>query len=99
VMMELAAMGIPSIQIPYPFAAMDHQDKNADDFVRAGAAIKVSNDDATPEKVGPVIIELLNSDRMLRKMKDASLAAAKPDAAAFIVDDIIRTVEAAEGRE
>ncbi len=99
VMMELAAMGIPSIQIPYPFAAMDHQDKNADDFVRAGAAIKISNEDAVPEKVAPVIIGLLGNDRQLNKMKEAALRAAKPDAAAVIVEDIARTVEAACGRE
>jgi UDP-N-acetylglucosamine--N-acetylmuramyl-(pentapeptide) pyrophosphoryl-undecaprenol N-acetylglucosamine transferase len=100
VMMELAAMGIPSIQIPYPFAAMNHQDKNADDFVQAGAAIKIANNDASPGKVGPVLIDLLNNERMLKKMKDAALAAARPDAGAVIADDIIAMVSAArQGKE
>ena len=56
VMMELAAMGVPSIQIPYPYAADNHQDKNADEFVKAGAAVKISNEDAVPEKVMPVLL-------------------------------------------
>jgi len=94
VMMELAAMGIPSIQIPYPFAAMNHQDKNADDFVTAGAAIKIANEDAVPEKVGPVLIDLLNNERLLKKMREGALRAAKPDAAAVIVGDIAAQVGA-----
>ena len=52
-----------------------------------------------PEKVAPVIIGLLGNDRQLNKMKEAALRAAKPDAAAVIVEDIARTVEAACGRE
>ena len=41
---ELAALGIPSILVPYPFAADDHQNLNAKTFADAGAA--VSLDDA-----------------------------------------------------
>ena len=89
VMMELAAMGIPSILIPYPYAAMDHQEMNAEDFSRSGAAIKISNADAVPEKVGPVLLELLKNDRNFGRMKENALRAARPDAAAVIVDDII----------
>ncbi|MDQ6930054.1 MAG: undecaprenyldiphospho-muramoylpentapeptide beta-N-acetylglucosaminyltransferase [Candidatus Eremiobacteraeota bacterium] len=36
---ELAALGIPSILIPYPFAADDHQNVNARAFADAGAAV------------------------------------------------------------
>jgi UDP-N-acetylglucosamine--N-acetylmuramyl-(pentapeptide) pyrophosphoryl-undecaprenol N-acetylglucosamine transferase len=93
VMMELAAMGVPSIQIPYPFAAMDHQDKNADDFVREGAAVKISNEDAVPEKVGPVLFGLLNNERALRKMSERASAAAKREASEVIVRDILSAAD------
>jgi UDP-N-acetylglucosamine--N-acetylmuramyl-(pentapeptide) pyrophosphoryl-undecaprenol N-acetylglucosamine transferase len=92
VMMELAAMGVPSIQIPYPHAADNHQDKNADEFVQAGAAVKVSNEDAVPEKVMPVLHDLLNNPRALRQMSEKALAVARVDAAEVIVKDIVNNV-------
>ncbi len=39
---ELAAAGKPSILIPFPFAADQHQLKNAEAFERAGAALHVA---------------------------------------------------------
>lgn len=92
VMMELAAMGVPSIQIPYPFAADNHQDKNADEFVQAGAAVKISNDDAVPEKVMPVLIDLLNNPRALKRMSDKALGIAMVNAAETIVKDIMKEI-------
>ncbi len=89
VMMELAAMGLPSIQIPYPYAADGHQDKNADEFVNAGAAIKVRDDQATPDTIMPLLIDLLHNERALKRMSEKALSLAKPDAAKFIVDDIM----------
>jgi len=61
VMMELAALGVPSILIPYPFAAMDHQSKNADIFCAEGASIKISDNDVSADKFAPVFFELLNN--------------------------------------
>lgn len=90
VMMELAAMGVPSILIPYPFAADDHQSKNADEFVAKGAALKISNEDATPERVGPVLIDLLESRLKLEKMSEYAFAAAKRNAGDDIAEKICR---------
>ena len=89
VMMELAAMGVPSIQIPYPYAADNHQDKNADEFVKAGAAVKVSNKDAVPDTIMPLILDLLNNPRALKRMSDKALSIAKVDASMVIVKDIL----------
>jgi UDP-N-acetylglucosamine--N-acetylmuramyl-(pentapeptide) pyrophosphoryl-undecaprenol N-acetylglucosamine transferase len=89
VMMELAAMGIPSLLIPYPFAAYDHQNKNADSFVEAGAAVKIMDSESTPENGARVLFDILNNPRMLKDMSEAALAAAKPEAAASIVDSIV----------
>ncbi len=92
VMMELAAMGLPSIQIPYPHAADNHQDRNADEFVQAGAAVKISNDDAVPEKVLPVLLDLLNNPRALRRMSDKAMGIAMVNAAETIVNDIMKEI-------
>ncbi len=85
VMMELAAAGIPSILIPYPFAADNHQDKNADAFVNAGAALKIMDQDAIPEKVAPILFDLLGNGKKLKAMSDCAKNAAKNDAADIIV--------------
>ncbi|MBN2158280.1 MAG: undecaprenyldiphospho-muramoylpentapeptide beta-N-acetylglucosaminyltransferase [Spirochaetes bacterium] len=95
VMMELAAMGIPSIQIPYPHAADNHQDRNADEFVRAGAAVKVSNEDAVAEKVMPVLQDLLNNARALQRMSEKALAAGLVDASGVIARDVLAETERA----
>lgn len=92
VMMELAAMGVPSIQIPFPYAADGHQEKNADEFVKAGAAVKVSSGDAVPERVMPLLLELLNNRRALKRMADRARTIAKVDASKVIVEDIMNDV-------
>lgn len=90
VMMELAAMGVPSILIPYPFAADNHQDSNADEFAQAGAAIKIANEDATEKKVAPVLLDLLNNPMKLERMRQAAFAVAKKNAAADIASVVMR---------
>jgi UDP-N-acetylglucosamine--N-acetylmuramyl-(pentapeptide) pyrophosphoryl-undecaprenol N-acetylglucosamine transferase len=89
VMMELAAMGVPSILIPYPFATMDHQSYNADAFADRGAALKIANNEAVAEKCGERIFDLLDSPHKLQRMSDAALALALPEAARTMLDDIL----------
>ena len=48
---ELAAAGRPSILIPFAAAADDHQRKNADVLVQAGAAVLITEAELTPERV------------------------------------------------
>ena len=88
VMMELAAMGVPSIQIPYPFAAMKHQDKNADVFVKEGAALKISDDEATPDRVVKMLRELLNNDGTLSRMAEKTRGLSRRNAGDFIAEKI-----------
>jgi UDP-N-acetylglucosamine:LPS N-acetylglucosamine transferase len=45
---ELTALGLPSILVPYPFAADDHQRANAQVLVRAGAAEMILDRELTP---------------------------------------------------
>jgi UDP-N-acetylglucosamine--N-acetylmuramyl-(pentapeptide) pyrophosphoryl-undecaprenol N-acetylglucosamine transferase len=90
VMMELAAMSVPSILIPYPFAADNHQDGNADEFTKAGAAVKIANDDAVPEKVAPVLLDLLNNPMKLERMRQAAQGVSKIHAAADIATYVMK---------
>src|SRR6267142_154278 len=56
---ELAAFSLPAILIPYPYAAEDHQTKNAEIFVRAGAAVLLRESDLTAELLAQKIRELI----------------------------------------
>ena len=86
---ELTARGIPSILIPYPFAAENHQEFNARALVEAGAARMILNKDLTAEILSATINELLTSPDTLKKMSEASLSLGKPHAAAEIAELIL----------
>ena len=93
VMAELAAAALPSILIPYPYAAMNHQELNADEFVQAGAAVKISNEDALPEKVGAELFDLLHNRMRLAQMARHAAGVARRDAARDIAEKIIADIE------
>lgn len=90
VLMELAAWGIPSILIPYPYAAKDHQKKNAMEFVKAGAAELVENNEATAQKVAPLLFDLLDNETLLKKMSARAKSLARINAAEDIISYIVK---------
>jgi UDP-N-acetylglucosamine--N-acetylmuramyl-(pentapeptide) pyrophosphoryl-undecaprenol N-acetylglucosamine transferase len=89
---ELAAAGVPTILVPGDFATADHQAKNAQYFADAGGAVIVREADAA--RVPAVVAELLADPARLRAMSDAMRAAAKPDAAERIADELVELATA-----
>lgn len=89
VMMELAAMKLPALLIPYPYAAQNHQSKNADVFNTSGAAVKVEGEKIKAETIGPIIFDILGSEARLRQMRRKCAIEARPHAAEDIVKAII----------
>jgi UDP-N-acetylglucosamine--N-acetylmuramyl-(pentapeptide) pyrophosphoryl-undecaprenol N-acetylglucosamine transferase len=85
---EVAAAGKPAVLVPYPHATADHQHRNAEYFVAAGGAIVVEDDEATV-RVPALVAELLGDPERLHAMADAMRAAAKPDAADRIADELV----------
>lgn len=69
---ELAVTHTPSILIPYPFAAEDHQTYNARVFANAGAAQRYAQADLTPELLTSKVLHLLQSTDHLHTMADAA---------------------------
>jgi UDP-N-acetylglucosamine--N-acetylmuramyl-(pentapeptide) pyrophosphoryl-undecaprenol N-acetylglucosamine transferase len=61
---ELSAFALPTILIPYPFAADDHQTKNAEVFVRAKAALMVQERDLTGGRLAALLNDLLNNQEV-----------------------------------
>lgn len=88
---ELAALGKPSILVPYPHAADNHQEHNARAFEQAGAAIVLLNRDCTGERLATLLRELLASPERLARMGNAAKILAHPTAAEAIAEVILET--------
>jgi UDP-N-acetylglucosamine--N-acetylmuramyl-(pentapeptide) pyrophosphoryl-undecaprenol N-acetylglucosamine transferase len=93
---ELAAAGIPSILVPYPHAAADHQAGNARHMAEAGAAVVVPDAEIDAPRLRREVETLLADPERLRAMAAAARAVARPDAAARIA---AATLEAAGNRQ
>jgi len=81
---ELSWFGLPSVLIPFPYAAEDHQRLNAEIFTRAGAAKLLAEAEVTGESLSRLVISLLESPRTLATMATAARALAPRDAAARV---------------
>ncbi|MEE1352004.1 MAG: undecaprenyldiphospho-muramoylpentapeptide beta-N-acetylglucosaminyltransferase [Clostridia bacterium] len=77
---ELAAMGKPSILIPSPNVVRNHQEQNAREFEKAGAAAVITEDELTSERLYNEIIRMLGDDNCLKNMSNNLKAIAKTDA-------------------
>uniref|UniRef100_A0A7V5CS86 UDP-N-acetylglucosamine--N-acetylmuramyl-(pentapeptide) pyrophosphoryl-undecaprenol N-acetylglucosamine transferase n=1 Tax=Acidobacterium capsulatum TaxID=33075 RepID=A0A7V5CS86_9BACT len=77
---ELAAAGKPALLVPFPQAADDHQRKNAEVMVQAGAAAMVLEADLTPGRLGRELAHLLAAPAQLAQMSDKARTLAHPDA-------------------
>lgn len=78
---ELAALGKPSVLVPYPHHKDRHQEYNAGALVKAGAALLVPEEELTVERIGAEVAELALDRSALAAMSLAALTAAVPDAA------------------
>jgi UDP-N-acetylglucosamine--N-acetylmuramyl-(pentapeptide) pyrophosphoryl-undecaprenol N-acetylglucosamine transferase len=83
---ELAALGKPSILIPFPYAADDHQTTNARMLADAGGAMMINQRDLDPERLADVLIGFMKDKSSLEGMSKQARKAAMPDAAKLIVD-------------
>ena len=77
---ELAASGKPSVLVPYPFAADQHQLKNAEAMQNAGASRLVLDQEITGERMLAEIESLAVDPLELARMSKAARRLAKPDA-------------------
>jgi UDP-N-acetylglucosamine--N-acetylmuramyl-(pentapeptide) pyrophosphoryl-undecaprenol N-acetylglucosamine transferase len=89
---ELIAAGKASLMIPFPFAADDHQRKNAEALERAGASVMVLQQDATGERLAREIGALAENPERVTRMEEAARGLARGDAAVAAVDLMERLV-------
>jgi len=89
---EIAHAGLPSILVPFPYAADDHQTKNALVFSEAGAAELVQERDLDAPKLAQVASGILNDLQTHGRMAQAARALDVPDASARVCDAIEATL-------
>ncbi len=83
---ELCASGIATIFVPYPYAAADHQRKNARYMENMHAGIYL--EDSETDKLLELITDLINNPDKLHKLQQAALDLAKFDGVLSIVKQI-----------
>lgn len=81
---ELAFYGLPSILIPFPYAADDHQTRNAEIVVAAGAAILLKESELSGDLLTRSITALAGDTTKLRRMSESSTAIAPQHAADLV---------------
>ena len=85
---EVTVCGKPSILVPFPAAAADHQTKNAQALVNAGAARILFEKALHPKDFFHSVMNLIHDKAELEKMSEASKKLGRPDATREIVDHI-----------
>lgn len=86
---EIAAVGLPSILVPLPSAAANHQAKNAYTYAETGAAIVMEQDNLRPNFFLEKIQHIFAQSENLEKMKEEALRFSKPMAAKIIARNIL----------
>ncbi len=85
---EIASFGLPSLLIPFPAAADDHQTCNARIFVQAGAAALLPEREVSADALAPFISGLVGDEAKLRVMSSAARTLAPGDAASLVVETL-----------
>ncbi|MEY5019858.1 MAG: undecaprenyldiphospho-muramoylpentapeptide beta-N-acetylglucosaminyltransferase, partial [Verrucomicrobiota bacterium] len=88
---EISVVGLPSILVPYPYAADDHQTRNAEVFERAGAAKLVQERDLDEGKLAALALSILNAPATSERMTAAARSLAISDAAERVCNAIETT--------
>lgn len=83
---EIAAAGIPSILVPLPTAADDHQTSNAAEFKTNKGGIVIAQKDFSPTALAAVLNDLLEDPAVLKTMAENTAKFAITDAAVRLAD-------------
>ncbi|MBZ0198242.1 MAG: UDP-N-acetylglucosamine--N-acetylmuramyl-(pentapeptide) pyrophosphoryl-undecaprenol N-acetylglucosamine transferase, partial [Ignavibacteriaceae bacterium] len=86
---ELLLLGIPSILIPSPFVAENHQYHNAKSLIENDAAIMIDDKDVST-KLAEVVKSLINNKEKIKTLKINSINMAHPNASGTIAECAIK---------
>ncbi len=90
---EIAAFSLPAVLVPFPYAADDHQTRNAEIFVQSGAARLLPESSITGDLLGRTVADLLGDAVSLQGMAAAAAKHAPREAARAVADTMERYAE------
>ena len=85
---EICVSGLASLLIPYPYAAADHQRKNAKEMAELNAALYLDDTDCTPESFMEKLEEIINDTQKMIELQNNAKKLVKYDATDNIVNQI-----------
>ena len=85
---ELAAAGLPSVLVPYPYCADDHQTHNASVLVDAGGALMIEDSRLGAASLAAVLDPVIDDPGLMVRMHEALVPLQGKHAAAEIADDM-----------
>lgn len=86
---EILAAKKPSILVPYPYAAADHQRKNAREIEKTGAALYIEDSNLTPETLINMLEDLISNKEKLKNMAESASLQIKENPTGKILDLIL----------
>lgn len=93
---EVLTLGIPSVLVPFPDAADDHQRANARSVVEAGGAVMIDDHQIVSDRARNLLTGLMNNPESLANLAAGARTQARPDAGRVIAE-ALRDL-AADGR-
>lgn len=85
---EIAALAVPSMLVPYPFATADHQTTNARYLVDAGAAVLLPDEKINTPEFEDDLLGLVDDPARRQAMRDAARGLAQDKAALALADQV-----------
>jgi UDP-N-acetylglucosamine--N-acetylmuramyl-(pentapeptide) pyrophosphoryl-undecaprenol N-acetylglucosamine transferase len=89
---EITAMGLPAVLVPYPYAADDHQRRNAEVLADAGAAVVILDRQLDGSRLATALRPLIDDADRRRTMAMKSRALGRPEAARTAADVCLRVI-------
>jgi UDP-N-acetylglucosamine--N-acetylmuramyl-(pentapeptide) pyrophosphoryl-undecaprenol N-acetylglucosamine transferase len=89
---ELTALGKPSILVPYPYAANNHQELNARSVAGLGGAEMILQKDLSGEGLAGILMKYMEDRAELKRAADRAGALGRPEAVGLIVNNLIEMV-------
>ena len=87
---EIAALAVPAMLVPYPFATADHQTTNSRYLVDAGAAVMVADDAIGTPAFSDTLLSLVDNAGRRDAMRSAARGLAQDQAASALADEVER---------
>ena len=86
---EIAGSAKPSILVPLPDSAADHQKTNAFDYATTGATLVIVQENLTPNFLKDRVFALLENPDLLAKMSEATKSFARPEADKVVAQELL----------